>query len=176
MKASKFISLAIALPFLLSTLSAEIDETITVGDYEYEITFSKYDADHHSIRETALGDWIDRDASQKQLDEMKPQGFYPIITEVRSQHYKRRIYAEKKASYTVRTGRLFSQFASYHKQYFSKGYELLSLTYFIDEFDQKWYNATWVSLTHFEECKQDLEKYGISPAKVVMYKLIPESS
>lgn len=145
------------------------DEEFSHRGHTYEITFSKYTPGYEAKREKALGGWIDRQASQRQIDEMSKLRKYAIITEVKDQHYKRRIFANRKGSVAVRTGRTYSQFAEYHKEYFSKGYQLLSLTYFVDQFNKKWYNATWVNHKDYEEFAKDLDLYGITRAKVEIF-------
>lgn len=155
----------------LMLLALEVDETRAYKDFVFEITFSQYNPAYESKRENELGEWIDRDSSQNELDDMSQRGYYAALTETSDQHFKRRLYAKKNnGTTTVRSGRLFPQFANYHLQNFSKGFELLTLTTFTDQFNQQWYNATWASHAHIDEYLEDLNEYGISQAKIVIYE------
>ena len=155
---------------LIALLPAQVTESIRLDGITYEITLSQYDAAKENVREEAFTEWLDMESSQQEVNVLYPKGKTAIITELRPQHFKRRIYIDRKSYTTFRSGRTFEQFADYHKKNFSKGYELLTLTKFVDQFDQSWYSATWVSHKHAAKYDRELEKYGISKAIVHMYR------
>lgn len=142
------------------------NEHVTINQQKYEIILSKYDNKKAQDRKNSFIDWEDRHQSQKTFNEQKKKGNFALITEVKKQHYKRRIYCKSKGPWVVRTGRKLNDFKNYHKDYISRGYLLLTLTCYTDEFNQKWYNATWVDHKKIDKFSKYLENYGITKAQL----------